>query len=58
MTPEISVVVPTFERPDQVDRLLSGLDVQTLAPEQFAHSCEGLAFSRWNPTEPCAVAQS
>ena len=32
MTPEISVVVPTFERPDQVDRLLAGLDVQTLAP--------------------------
>jgi GT2 family glycosyltransferase len=35
VTPEVSVVVPTFERPDQVDRLLAGLDVQTLAPERF-----------------------
>lgn len=31
----ISVVVPTFERPDRVARLVRLLDEQTLAPESF-----------------------
>ena len=33
--PAVSVVVPYFEGPDQLDRLLSGLDLQTLSPGAF-----------------------
>ena len=32
---EVSVVVPYFERQDQLDRLLAGLDHQTMAPGAF-----------------------
>ncbi len=34
-TPAVSVVVPTYDRPEQVERLLAGLDLQTLAPDRF-----------------------
>jgi GT2 family glycosyltransferase len=33
--PEVSVVVPYFERQDQLDRLLAGLDLQTMSPGAF-----------------------
>lgn len=33
--PEVSVVVPYFERQDQLDRLLAGLDQQSCPPEAF-----------------------
>ena len=31
----VSVVVPFYERPDQLDRLLAGLDLQTLPCSHF-----------------------
>ena len=31
----VSVVVPYYQRQDQLDRLLAGLDAQTLAPDSF-----------------------
>ncbi len=33
--PEVSVVVPTYRRPEQLQRLLAGLDAQTLPPDRF-----------------------
>ena len=33
--PELSVVIPTFGRPERVATLLARLDAQTLAPERF-----------------------
>ena len=31
----VSVVVPYYQRQDQLDRLLAGLDAQSLAPDSF-----------------------
>ncbi|RKT77010.1 GT2 family glycosyltransferase [Terracoccus luteus] len=33
--PDVSVVVPYYERPDHLERLVAGLDAQTLDPSRF-----------------------